>query len=59
MLIRVACHTYQDPVHLVGIALLFTIYGLVYSRVRKLWPLIFAHLVLDITSLSLLKIWFG
>jgi membrane protease YdiL (CAAX protease family) len=57
--VRVACHTYQDPAHLTGIAVLFTIYGLFYCRVWKLWPLIFAHLVLDIFSLSALKLAFG
>jgi membrane protease YdiL (CAAX protease family) len=57
--IRAACHTYQDPMHLAGIALLFTLYGVFYIRVRKLWPLIFAHLTLDIVSLSALKLFFG
>ncbi len=57
--IRVACHTYQDPVHLAGIALLFTLYALFYYWARTLWPLIFAHLVLDIVSLSALKLYFG
>lgn len=57
--LRVACHTYQDPVHLAGIAVLFTLYGLFYWYVRKLWPLIFAHLLLDIVSMSALKVLFG
>jgi membrane protease YdiL (CAAX protease family) len=57
--IRMACHTYQDPVHLVGIGVLFTVYALAYCKLRTLWPLIFAHLVLDITSLSILKLSFG
>ena len=54
--LRAACHTYQDPFHLAGIVLLFTLYGLVYWWTRKLWPLIFAHLLLDIVSISLLKL---
>lgn len=57
--LRVACHTYQDPVHLAGIAVLFTIYGVWYWRTRKLWPLIFAHLLLDIASMSVVKVVFG
>jgi membrane protease YdiL (CAAX protease family) len=57
--LRVACHTYQDPMHLTGIAVLFTLYGAFYWYVRKLWPLIFAHLLLDIMSMSAMKIWFG
>jgi membrane protease YdiL (CAAX protease family) len=53
--LRAACHTYQDPFHLAGIAALFTLYGAVYWWTRKLWPLIFAHLLLDIVSFSVLK----
>lgn len=57
--LRVSCHTYQDPVHLAGIAMLFTIYAAFYWYVRKLWPLIFAHLTLDIVSMSVLKFIFS
>jgi membrane protease YdiL (CAAX protease family) len=54
--LRAACHTYQDPFHLAGIVMLFSIYAGVYWWLRKLWPLIFAHLLLDIISLSVLKL---
>ncbi len=54
--LRAACHTYQDPFHLAGIVVLFILYGVVYWWTRKLWPLIFAHLLLDIVSISLLKL---
>jgi membrane protease YdiL (CAAX protease family) len=57
--IRAACHTYQDPVHLAGIAVLFTVYGVTYIWLRKLWPLIFAHLLLDIISISAMKLAFS
>jgi membrane protease YdiL (CAAX protease family) len=57
--LRVACHTYQDPIHLAGIAVLFSIYAGWYWQTRKLWPLIFAHLLLDIGSMSVLKVIFG
>jgi membrane protease YdiL (CAAX protease family) len=56
--LRAACHTYQDPIHLAGIAVLFTLYGAFYWYGRKLWPLIFAHLLLDIMSMSALKLIF-
>jgi membrane protease YdiL (CAAX protease family) len=56
--LRAACHTYQDPIHLVGIAVLFTLYAAFYWWVRKLWPLIFAHMLLDIMSMSALKLIF-
>ncbi len=57
--LRAACHTYQDPFHLAGIVVLFTLYGLVYWWTRRLWPLIFAHLLLDIFSISMLKLMRG
>jgi membrane protease YdiL (CAAX protease family) len=57
--LRVACHTYQDPIHLVGIGVLFSIYGVWYWQTRQLWPLIFAHLLLDIISMSAVKVMFG
>jgi membrane protease YdiL (CAAX protease family) len=57
--LRVACHTYQDPFHLAAIAVLFSIYAAFYWYARKLWPLIFAHLLLDIISVSALKLMRG
>jgi len=57
--LRAACHTYQDPIHLAGIVVLFTVFAGWYWYVRKLWPLIFAHILLDMGSVGLVKIWFG
>lgn len=57
--LRVACHTYQDPFHLAAIAVLFTLYGVFYWDTRRLWPLIFAHILLDIISISAVKYMFG
>jgi membrane protease YdiL (CAAX protease family) len=50
--LRMACHTYQDPMHLAGIGVLFTVFAVWYWRGRKLWPLIFAHTLLDTTSFT-------
>ena len=55
VLMRMACHTYQGPVHVVGIGVLFLIYGLWYWYTRNLWTLIFAHAVLDLASVAVLK----
>jgi hypothetical protein len=52
--LRLACHTYQDPMHLAGIGVLFTFFAVWYWLGRKLWPLIFAHILLDTTSFSLI-----
>jgi membrane protease YdiL (CAAX protease family) len=52
--LRLACHTYQDPIHLAGIGVLFTIFAVWYWFGRRLWPLILAHILLDTTSFSLI-----
>jgi uncharacterized protein len=57
--LRAACHTYQDPVHLAGIVMLFTVFGVAYWYTRKLWPLVFAHMLLDIGSVSAIKLLAG
>ena len=37
---------------LAGIVVLFTIFAAWYWRVRKLWPLVFAHMLLDSARLD-------
>lgn len=54
--LRLACHTYQDPFHLAGIGVFFIILAVGYMRLRKLWPLIFGHALLDIFSCSAVKL---
>jgi membrane protease YdiL (CAAX protease family) len=56
VVLRAACHTYQGAVHACGIGAAFLIYALWYWRTRNLWTLIVAHAVLDLTSLSAVKI---
>lgn len=48
--LRMACHTYQDPMHLGAIGALFTVYAVWYCFGRRLWPLILAHILLDTFS---------
>lgn len=57
--LRAACHTYQDPIHLAGIVALFSVFGAGYWYTRKLWPLVFAHMLLDIGSVSAIKLLLG
>jgi membrane protease YdiL (CAAX protease family) len=57
--LRMACHTYQGPVHMLGIGMVFTIFGLWYWYSRNLWPLIAGHALLDIASTGLMKLIFG
>jgi membrane protease YdiL (CAAX protease family) len=54
--LRMACHTYQGPVHMLGIGAVFFVFGLFYWWRRNVWMLIVAHALIDIGSLSLLKL---
>jgi membrane protease YdiL (CAAX protease family) len=59
VLLRMLLHTYQGPVHMLGIAAFSIVFGLFYWYLRKLWPLILAHALIDIATFSLVKIIFG
>ena len=56
VLLRALCHIYQGPVHALGIAMVFLILTLWYWRTRNLWTLIFAHALIDLSSLGALKV---
>jgi membrane protease YdiL (CAAX protease family) len=55
ILARLSVHTYQGTEHLLPIGMWAVIFGVWYRYHRKLWHLIFAHLMLDMISMSLLK----
>jgi membrane protease YdiL (CAAX protease family) len=59
VLLRMSCHTYQGPVHALGIGAAFFVSGLVYWWTRNLWPLILAHIIVDLSSFGLVKFLFG
>lgn len=50
--VRLLYHLYQGPVGIVTIVPMGLLYGFVYARTRLLWPLIFAHVLIDIVGLS-------
>ena len=54
--LRAACHTYQGAIHALGIGAVFLIFTLWYWRTRNLWTLIFAHALIDLGSLSAIKL---
>ena len=56
VLLRAACHTYQGPVQALGIGIVFLIFTLGYWRTRNLRTLILAHALVDIGSLSAIKL---
>jgi membrane protease YdiL (CAAX protease family) len=49
--VRVLYHLYQGPFAFLTIAPMGLLFGYVYARTRQLWPLIVAHVLLDIVGL--------
>ncbi len=50
--VRVMYHLYQGPFAFLTIAPMGLLFGYVYARTRQLWPLIVAHVLLDLIGLS-------
>lgn len=59
VLLRIAIHAYQGTEHVLQIALCSLIFGLWYKNQRKVWPLILAHILIDLFSLGMLKTLYG
>jgi uncharacterized protein len=55
--VRLLYHLYQGPIGVVTIVPMGLLYGYVYARTRQLWPLMFAHVLIDIIGLSQLGRW--
>ncbi len=51
--IRLLYHLYQGPVGILSIVPMGLIFGYLFARTRQLWPLILAHILMDIVGLSL------
>ena len=49
--IRLLYHLYQGPIGILAIVPLGILYGWVYVRTRALWPLIVAHISIDVFGL--------
>jgi membrane protease YdiL (CAAX protease family) len=56
VLLRMACHTYQGPVHMLGIGAVFFVFGAWYGWRRNVWTIVFAHALIDLASMSFLKL---
>lgn len=59
VVLRMSCHTYQSAVHAFGIGASFFVSGLVYCWTRNLWPLILAHIIVDLGSFGAIKFFYG
>jgi membrane protease YdiL (CAAX protease family) len=55
--LRLLYHLYQGPLGIVIIVPMGVLYGFTYARMRQLWPLIFAHVLIDLIGLSQLGRW--
>jgi uncharacterized protein len=52
VVVRLLYHLYQGPIGIMTIVPMGLLYGYVYSRTRQLWPLIVAHVLVDIIGLA-------
>jgi membrane protease YdiL (CAAX protease family) len=52
--LRVLYHLYQGPLGVLTIVPLGLLFGWLYVRTRQLWPLIVAHVLLDVAGLAFL-----
>lgn len=59
LLARLAIHTYQGTEHILPIIVWSFIFGVWYRYRRKVWPLILAHLLIDLISFGQLKLFYG
>jgi membrane protease YdiL (CAAX protease family) len=53
VVVRLLYHLYQGPIGVMTVVPMGLLYGYVYSRTRRLWPLVVAHVLVDIISLTL------
>ena len=56
---RLLIHTYQGTSHAAQIGVWALIFAIGYVRIKRVWPLILAHAMVDLISLSALKLVFG
>lgn len=59
VVLRMLLHTYQGGVHVMGIGAFSVFFGLAYWYLRRLWPLVVAHALIDIVGFSVVKLAFG
>lgn len=50
--VRLLCHLYQGPIGVLATVPLGLLFGYFYARTRMLWPLVFAHILMDIIGLG-------
>jgi len=53
VVVRLLYHLYQGPIGILTVVPMGLLYGYAYARTRRLWPLMVAHVLLDMVALSL------
>jgi len=53
VVVRLLYHLYQGPIGVLTIVPMGLLYGYVYSRTRQLWPLVVAHVLVDMIGLTI------
>ncbi|HWN46546.1 MAG TPA: type II CAAX endopeptidase family protein [Steroidobacteraceae bacterium] len=55
VVVRLLYHLYQGPIGIMTVVPMGLLYGYAYSRTRQLWPLMVAHVLLDLVGLAMAK----
>jgi membrane protease YdiL (CAAX protease family) len=58
-LVRILCHVYQGPLGTISVLAVGLVFGAYYVRTTKLWPAVFAHILLDFVPLALVRSYAG
>jgi membrane protease YdiL (CAAX protease family) len=56
-MVRMSFHIYQGALHMLGIGAVFLVLNGCYWWTRNLWPLVFAHTLVDIFGMGVAKEW--
>jgi membrane protease YdiL (CAAX protease family) len=56
-MVRMSFHIYQGALHMLGIGAVFLVLNGCYWWTRNLWPLVFAHVLIDILGMGVAKEW--
>jgi uncharacterized protein len=52
LLVRVLYHLYQGPIGAIGVLVFGLVFSVFYWRTGKLWPVVFGHILADMTALT-------
>ncbi len=55
VLVQTAYHLYQGFLNCLGLAFIFLVFAVFYQRTKRLWPVLFGHLWLDLLAMYMLS----